>query len=105
MGFVDGETLRDRVERAGPLPPRLAMKLLQEVAWALGYAHQRGVIHRDVEPDNILIERATERAPVTDFGVALGRAATESAGGPAVGTARHLRPEPARAAPVRARRG
>src|SRR6266566_3046914 len=53
MGFVDGETLRDRVERAGPLSPRLAMKLLQEVAWALGAAHQRGVIHRDVKPDNI----------------------------------------------------
>src|SRR6266550_2589847 len=61
MGFVDGETLRDRVERAGPLPPRLATKLLQEVAWALGAAHQRGVIHRDVKPDNIMIERATER--------------------------------------------
>src|SRR5206468_3877981 len=65
MGFVDGETLRDRVERAGPLPPRLAMKLLQEVAWALGYAHQRGVIHRDVKPDNVMIERATERALLT----------------------------------------
>src|SRR6266700_3972648 len=49
MGFVDGETLRERVERAGPLPPRLATKLLQEVAWALGAAHQRGVIHRDVK--------------------------------------------------------
>src|SRR5438128_1462801 len=64
MGFVDGETLRDRVERAGPLPPRLALKLLQEVAWALGYAHQRGVIHRDVKPDNILIERGTALARV-----------------------------------------
>src|SRR2546429_1363034 len=52
MGFVDGETLRDRVERAGPLSPRLAMKLLQEVAWALGAAHQRGVIHRDVKPED-----------------------------------------------------
>src|SRR3989442_14341061 len=40
MGFVDGETLRDRVERAGPLPPRLAMKLLQEGAWAPGSSHQ-----------------------------------------------------------------
>src|SRR5206468_336772 len=70
MGFVDGETLRDRVERAGPLPPRLATKLMQEVAWALGAAHQRGVIHRDVKPDNIMIERATERAVVTDYGIA-----------------------------------
>jgi hypothetical protein len=50
MGYVDGETLRDRVKRAGPLAPRLAIKLLQEVAWALGYAHQCGVIHRSDLP-------------------------------------------------------
>ena len=103
MGFVDGETLRDRVERAGPLPPRLAMKLLQEVAWALGYAHQRGVIHRDVKPDNIMIERATERALVTDYGIALGTRAAESAGGPVVGTARFMSPEQACGEPVDAR--
>src|SRR2546426_2568218 len=102
MGFVDGETLRDRVERAGPLSPRLAMKLLQEVAWALGAAHQRGVIHRDVKPDNIMIERATERAVVTDFGIALGRRG-ESAGGLVVGTARYMSPEQACGEPVDAR--
>src|SRR5437899_5096138 len=101
MGFVDGETLRDRVERAGPLPPRLATKLLQEVAWALGAAHQRGVIHRDVKPDNIMIERATERAVVTDFGIALGK----SAGGPgsSTGPARYMSPEQAGGEPVDAR--
>ena len=105
MGFVDGETLRDRVERGGPLPPRLATKLLQEVAWALGYAHQRGVIHRDVKPDNILIERATERALVTDFGIALGKGAAESAdgGGSITGTARYMSPEQACGEPVDAR--
>jgi len=105
MGFVDGETLRDRVERAGPLPPRLATKLLQEVAWALGAAHQRGVIHRDVKPDNIMIERATERAVVTDFGIALGRRAPESAGGrgAVTGTARYMSPEQACGEPVDAR--
>src|SRR2546425_542264 len=103
MGFVDGETLRDRVERAGPLPPRLATKLLQEVAWALGAAHQRGVIHRDVKPDNIMIERATERAVVTDFGIALGRRAAESAGGSITGTVRYMSPEQACGEPVDAR--
>ncbi len=105
MGFVDGETLRDRVERAGPLPPRLATKLLQEVAWALGAAHQRGVIHRDVKPDNIMIERATERAVVTDFGIALGRRAAETAagGGAVTGTARYMSPEQACGEPVDAR--
>src|SRR5438876_3221383 len=104
MGFVDGETLRDRVERAGPLSPRLATKLLQEVAWALGAAHQRGVIHRDVKPDNIMIERATERAVVTDFGIALGRrgGVAESAGS-VTGTARYMSPEQACGEPVDAR--
>src|SRR5207244_6801167 len=103
MGYVDGETLRERVERAGPLSPRLAMKLLQEVAWALAYAHQRGLIHRDVKPDNIMIERATERALVTDSGIALGTRAAESAGGPVVGTARFMSPEQACGEPVDAR--
>src|SRR5207237_5606819 len=103
MGFVDGETLRERVERGGPLPPRLAMNLLQEVACALGAAHQRGVLHRDVKPDNIMIERATERAVVTDFGIALGTRAAESAGGPVVGTARFMSPEQACGEPVDAR--
>ncbi|HWC75216.1 MAG TPA: serine/threonine-protein kinase [Gemmatimonadales bacterium] len=102
MGFVDGETLRERVERAGPLSPRLATKLLQEVAWALGAAHQRGVIHRDVKPDNIMIERATERAIVTDFGIAVGTRA-ESAGGSVTGTARYMSPEQACGEPVDAR--
>src|SRR6266550_4561414 len=101
MGFVDGETLRDRVERAGPLPPRLATKLMQEVAWALGAAHQRGVIHRDVKPDNIMIERATERAVVTDFGIALGKSA--GGGGSVTGTARYMSPEQACGEPVDAR--
>src|SRR3989475_13246378 len=107
MGFVDGETLRDRVERAGPLPPRLAMKLLQEGAWARGAAHQRGVLHRDVKPDNIMIERATERALVTDFGIALGRragaGAAQSAVSPVIGTARYMSPEQACGEPVDAR--
>src|SRR5256884_5438645 len=58
MGFVDGAPLRDRVERAGPLPPRLAMKLLQEVAVAPGHARPAGAVPRDGKPDYIMIGRA-----------------------------------------------
>jgi len=104
MGFVDGETLRERVERSGPLAPRLAMKVMQEVGWALAYAHQRGVIHRDVKPDNILIERATDRALVTDFGIAVrGTAGAGASGGAVMGTARYMSPEQALGEPVDAR--
>ncbi len=103
MGFVDGETLRERVARAGPLSPRVAMKLFQEVAWALAYAHQRGVIHRDVKPDNILIERATDRALVTDFGIALRGRPGEGGTGEVVGTARYMSPEQALGEEVDAR--
>jgi serine/threonine-protein kinase len=103
MGYVDGETLRERVARTGPLPPRLATKVLQEVAWALGYAHQRGVIHRDIKPDNIMIERATDRALVTDFGIALGGRSAGGDAGEVVGTARWMSPEQACGEPVDAR--
>jgi len=103
MGYVDGETLRERVVRAGPLAPRLATKVLQEVAWALGYAHQRGVIHRDIKPDNIMIERAADRALVTDFGIALGGRVAGGAVGEVVGTARYMSPEQACGEPVDAR--
>src|ERR1051325_2132547 len=100
MGYVDGETLRERVERSGPLTPRLAMKVMQEVAWALGYAHQRGVIHRDIKPDNIMLERASDRAIVTDFGIAVGARDAGQAGGMVIGTARYMSPEQACGEPV-----
>lgn len=103
MGYVDGETLRNRVERAGPFTPRLTMKVMQEVAWALAYAHQRGVIHRDIKPDNIMIERATDRALVTDFGIALGRHDAGNSDGEIIGTARYMSPEQACGEPVDAR--
>ncbi len=70
MGFVDGESLGSRVAARGALPAAEAVRFLREAAWALAYAHARGVVHRDVKPENLLVERATGRVMVTDFGIA-----------------------------------
>lgn len=99
MGFVDGESLAARVRRAGPMPVPEVVRLMQEVAWALSYAHGRGVVHRDIKPDNILIERATQRALVTDFGIARSTTAAPTDGltrvGEVVGTPHFMSPEQA----------
>ena len=70
MAFVDGETVGARVRRDGPMRAADVLRMSQEIAWALGHAHARGVIHRDVKPENILIDRESDRAMVTDFGIA-----------------------------------
>jgi predicted Ser/Thr protein kinase len=96
MAFVDGETLTARVRRAGPLPAREASKIVQEMAWALAYAHSAGVIHRDVKPDNVLIDRATGRATLTDFGIArVAGTASLTGVGEVLGTAQFVSPEQA----------
>jgi serine/threonine-protein kinase len=70
MPFIEGENLAERVSGEGVLPAADTVRILREVAWALAYAHARGVIHRDVKPENIMIERGSGRAIVTDFGIA-----------------------------------
>ncbi|MEO8449354.1 MAG: serine/threonine-protein kinase [Gemmatimonadota bacterium] len=70
MAFVDGVTLAERVRTRGPMASSEGTRVLRELAWALSYAHGQGLVHRDVKPDNILIETATGRILVADFGIA-----------------------------------
>jgi serine/threonine-protein kinase len=97
MAYVEGETLGERLRARGPLPPDEAARVLREVAWALAYAHGRGIVHRDIKPDNILLEAGTGRALVTDFGIAHGGADAGSTTDPGriMGTAHFMSPEQA----------
>ena len=71
MKYVHGESLAVRLRRDGPMKSAEARRLLCELATALDYAHRDGVVHRDLKAENILIERGSNRAMLTDFGVAL----------------------------------
>jgi hypothetical protein len=71
MDYVEGETLWDIVSERGPLPVGEATRIMHDAAWAVGRAHAKGVIHRDLTPDNIMIEAGPERRVlVMDFGIA-----------------------------------
>jgi serine/threonine protein kinase len=97
MPYVDGESLRNRLQREHQLPVEDALRITREVADALGFAHTRGLVHRDVKPENILLE--ADHAVVADFGVA--KAITEAGEevltntGLAVETPQYMSPEQA----------
>ena len=102
MPFVEGESLRARLARSGPLGVSETVRLLHEIVDALAYAHAHGIVHRDIKPDNVML--SGRHAAVTDFGVA--KAVSASAGdklttvGIAVGTPQYMSPEQAMAEPV-----
>src|SRR5436305_9012664 len=95
--YVDGESLKELVDRTGPLPCRRAIELALQVAHALAFAHQHGLVHRDVKPQNVLITQDGD-AKVTDFGIArsmdVEHGVTQT--GTVLGTSNYLSPEQAR---------
>lgn len=101
MEYVAGESLGERVRQRGPLATADALRVLQQVAWALAHAHARGVIHRDVKPDNVLLEEGSDRVLVTDFGIA-GRSDSATSS-PGFGTPHYQSPEQADGRPPDAR--
>jgi serine/threonine-protein kinase len=98
--FVAGQNLKELIREQGPLPVREAIGLALQVARALAFAHQQGVVHRDVKPQNVLLN-GDGRAKVTDFGIARsldGQGMTQT--GTVLGTSDYIAPEQARGAPV-----
>ncbi len=98
MGYVDGESLAVRIKRRGRLSLEEARRIMRETSDALAAAHQQGVIHRDVKPDNILLEGTRGRVMVTDFGIAKALSAeggTLTDTGIAIGTPAFMSPEQA----------
>src|SRR4029079_1651422 len=100
MELVDGEDLATRIRRGAPFPPTMAVRIATDVASGLAVAHARGIVHRDVKPGNIILDRA-DRARITDFGVARIAAESESTiPGTTLGSVHYFSPEQARGVPT-----
>jgi serine/threonine-protein kinase len=99
MAYISGDNLAKRLHDTGVLGADDVRRITREVADALAYAHERGVVHRDIKPDNILLDAATGRTMVTDFGIARaasgGDAGRLTATGMAIGTPAYMSPEQA----------
>ncbi len=100
MRYLRGKSLSEVIEEQGALEPAMIRQLLIESASALGYAHQHGIVHRDIKPDNIMFKE-NGQAVVCDFGIAKAASGTRLTGtGMAIGTPYYMSPEQARAQPL-----
>jgi len=102
MEYVEGRTLKDIVRERGPAPPEAAVDVVLQILRAARFAHQRGVVHRDIKPQNVLIDEEG-RIKVADFGIARAGASDMTETGSVMGTAQYLSPEQAQGRPVDAR--
>lgn len=99
MELVDGQTLKELVTERGPLPPHIAVGLTEQILRALAYAHRRGIVHRDIKPQNVILDPEGE-AKVADFGIARAGNSEMTQTGAIVGTVQYLSPEQANGQPV-----
>jgi eukaryotic-like serine/threonine-protein kinase len=99
MEFVEGRTLKDIIVQRGPAPPEAASDLTLQILRAARFAHKHGVVHRDIKPQNVLIDN-DGRVRVTDFGIARAGVSDMTETGSVMGTAQYLSPEQAQGKPV-----
>jgi beta-lactam-binding protein with PASTA domain/tRNA A-37 threonylcarbamoyl transferase component Bud32 len=102
MEYIEGRTLKDVIRERGPAPPEAAVDIVLQILRAARFAHQRGVVHRDIKPHNVLIDDEG-RVKVTDFGIARAGASDMTETGLIMGTSQYLSPEQAQGKPVDAR--
>ncbi len=93
MPFIEGETLRSRMARRGTVPPKEAHRILLELCDALAAAHRAGIVHRDIKPDNVILEGTLRKVLLLDFGIAALRGDVDAEDAPQVGTPLYMSPE------------